>query len=127
MNGQKIRQAEGLCHMMYYCEKCGKIERIWNSRPRVTPFMIGCSECDGTMQHVDFQSDEFDPNYQPKEGERVFIDLPKEFAKIKYQQQIDDNWESKQYPISEMFKTKEQALESFMKQWQFGTPMIENL
>lgn len=122
-----VKQSEGLCHMIYLCKKCGKVERIWNSRPRVTPFVICCSNCDGEMTHTNFSEDKFDPNYQPQKGERVFIDLPKELAKIKYKQNIEAQWDHKEHPMSEIFKTKEQALKSLMDQWQFGMPMIETI
>lgn len=122
-----LRHAEGLCHMWYKCEKCGKEERLWNSRPRVTPFMIGCSKegCDGTMQHENFHMDEFDISYQPKSGDRVFIDMPRELYKIRGNAQIDELWEKGEYPLKDTFESKEKAIEAYMKQYTFGMPMVE--
>lgn len=66
--------------MTYQCEKCGVEEIIWNSRDGVTPFMVRCNnlDCDGSMKHINWQADEFAPDYLPLKGQRVFITLPKE-------------------------------------------------
>ena len=60
--------------MHYQCRDCGKIEVLWNSRDRVTPFMMDCLKCAGTMQHVGIDIDA--PKHVPHRGQRVFIDMP---------------------------------------------------
>lgn len=60
--------------MQYQCSGCGKTETLWNSRDRVTPFMVACTDCDGMMQHVG--PDTEPANYIPHKGQRVFIDMP---------------------------------------------------
>jgi len=67
---------EAYCLMKYQCGKCQTIEELWNSRDGVTPFIIGCRKCDGSMQHIDWQDDRRVPHYVPQPGQRVFIDLP---------------------------------------------------
>ena len=124
---EKIKQAEGLCLMWYKCEQCNKKERIWNSRPRVTPFMIGCSSCNGMMQHENFNLDEYAPNYQPSKGERIFIDWSKETAEIRHRKYIEQCWDHKEYPMSGMFKDKDAALKSLMDDWEFGQPTVITL
>ncbi|MGD9156860.1 MAG: hypothetical protein PVG39_00500 [Desulfobacteraceae bacterium] len=64
---------EAFALMEYGCEECGKVEIIWNSRDGVTPFMVGCPFCRGTMQHINWSHDRFTPNYIPPIGSRVFF------------------------------------------------------
>lgn len=126
----EIRQTEGLCHMWYRCKECKKKERLWNSRPRVTPFMIGCFECDGTMQHIDWHLDEYAPNYQPQKGDRIFVDWSKEAEEKMRREQIDQHWDSDKYAMKDMtdlWKTKEEALKYFLNEWKFGQPTVETI
>lgn len=64
---------EAFALMEYGCEECGKVEIIWNSRDGVTPFMVDCPFCHGTMQHINWSHDRFTPNYIPPIGSRVFF------------------------------------------------------
>lgn len=67
--------------LMWYACKCGHRERIWNSREAVTPFTLKCPSCgEGTMEHVDWHMDVYDPNYKPNLGQGVFINMTKERA-----------------------------------------------
>ena len=77
------QHVEAFCVMTYHCEDCGQREEIWNSRDGVTPFMAGpcrrlhsarTSPCGGSMQHIAWERDMYEPNYQPKAGERVWRD-----------------------------------------------------
>ena len=78
----KYKHAEAYCLMQYKCEKCGTGEILWNSRDGVTPFMINCEKCNGHMQHVNWNSDVRNENYIPKIGQRVFINMPKDYFKV---------------------------------------------
>lgn len=80
MPGTKYNHKEAFCLMYYKCEKCNKIEKLWNSRDGVTPFVIRCRHCDGEAVHVMWQLDRFMPDYIPILGQRVFIDITKERA-----------------------------------------------
>ncbi|MFW6029482.1 MAG: hypothetical protein ACOCRO_04430 [Halanaerobiales bacterium] len=82
MDGLKLKHTEAFMVMTYECEECGHVERIWNSRDGVTPFIIGCRRCDSNALHVDWGNDKFVPDYQPQKGERIFIDYTDETAKV---------------------------------------------
>ena len=128
----EIKQAEGLCHMWYRCNKCKTLERIWNSRPRVTPFTIDCDieGCVGHMVHVKWDQDEYDPNYLPEFGDRIFVDWSKEAAVLDYYAYIEENWKKGENDIpglNSSFKTKEEAHEHFISDWKFGQPTIYKL
>lgn len=63
---------EAFMVMEYECDTCKTVEKIWNSRNGVTPFMIGCRYCDGISKHKNWNKDIFNPSYQPQPGERIF-------------------------------------------------------
>ena len=93
------RHKEAFCLMTYQCGECGTRERIWNSRDGVTPFMISCSrhDCEGMMEHVEWDKDVCNPDYMPKFGERVFITLTKEkselYARVRLGQMLKGGYE----------------------------------
>ena len=122
-----VEYQESFCLMWYKCGFCGRRERIWNSRNGVTPFMVSCTSCDGTMQHVNWELDKFTPDYKPKKGERIFIDWTREAAENFYREQLEDWWDNGDYPMSERYETKEAALESLMENWNPEDPAIETI
>ena len=77
---KEFNHKEAYCLMYYRCEKCGELERLWNSRDGVTPFVIGCRYCGGEAVHIMWQYDRCVPDYKPKPAERIFIDMTKERA-----------------------------------------------
>lgn len=66
--------------MEYTCEKCGAVERIWNSRNNVCPFSVGCTCCSGIMTHTNWTKDRRVPDYKPPKGSRYFADWTHERA-----------------------------------------------
>lgn len=122
-----FKQPDSFMLMEYTCEKCKHVEQIWNSRPRVTPFNVPCSKCDGMMMHTNWQNDIFAPNHEPKEGDRVFIDWSRTAARVEYIKRVEQYWDSEFNSISATYETKEQAVEEVMKQWQFGEPVLETV
>lgn len=67
--------------MKYECQNCDHKEILWNSRDGVTPFMIGCRNCEkGMMQHIDWHKDQYEPSHELKPGQRFFRDGTKEDA-----------------------------------------------
>ena len=74
--------AEAWKRMIYACEKCHHVEKIWNARPHVTPFGVSCPACGEIMNHKYFRSDAYEPDRRPRQGELIFIDLPPELALI---------------------------------------------
>jgi len=71
--------SEAFCLMKYRSDDETEEEIIWNSRDGVTPFVISLRS-GKTASHVDWRSDRCVPDYKPKPGERIFIDLTPEKA-----------------------------------------------
>ena len=101
-----MKHAEAFKIMCYKCENCHRSEFIWNSRDGVTPFCVGCRECNGMANHVTWPRDIFAPDHKPRPGDRYFRDgLPEEAASIMrrriigsiWRQQVNNVWN----PISE--------------------------
>ena len=115
-----------MCLMEYCCEKCKTIEILWNSRPRVTPFIVKCREenCDGEMNHVNWSNDKYRPNHQPKIGDRIFVDFSKEAHELMCKARIEKYWDDEQYPMSAMFENKQDAYDKMKDDWQFGQPQV---
>lgn len=72
------QHTEAYCIMFYKCDKCHAVERFWNSRDGVTPFVVlrRCALCQGDMQHFEFHMDECNPDHRPYRGQGVFTDMP---------------------------------------------------
>ncbi len=71
--------------MQYVCEKCHKVETLWNSRDGVTPFVIDCLACHSAAQHTNWQNDIREPGFghlieKWHPTMRVFVDMTKERA-----------------------------------------------
>jgi hypothetical protein len=78
--------------LMKYASKDGKsVEFVWNSRDGVTPFCLRSK--DGVeMTHVDWNQDQYLPNYKPAPGERYFIDLDAKQARKLAEEFVKKNW-----------------------------------
>ncbi len=85
----KYNHAEAFHLMNYKCEKCGYIEKLWNSRDGVTPFVIGCSKCNGAAQHVYWGLDVCLPDFIPLAGTRIFVDITREQAETIARRRIE--------------------------------------
>lgn len=118
MNGKRAgfyNHGEAYHLMNYKCEKCGYEEVLWNSRDGVTPFIIGCSKCDGSMQHFDWETDVLNPLFRPPAGSRIFVNVTiEDFQKFR-KEQIEKYWESGSCPMNKRWKNKEEALEDLLK------------
>lgn len=82
------------------------------------------------MQHVDWHLDQNDPNYQPQKGERIFVDWSREACEKFRRTYIEKHWDNCEYPMCErtdLWKTKEEALQYFLDEWEFGQPTVETL
>jgi len=128
-----FNQPEAMSLMLYRCISCNKEEVIWNSRPRRTPFTISCSaeNCEGHMQHVEWQLDTFAPNFSPNIGDRIFVDYSEE-AQIKRAEEVWEKEKGKEnsyllslrdYLRSE-FENKEEYISRKRKNFKFGYPQI---
>ena len=63
--------------MKYRSDDGTEEEIIWNSRDGVTPFVITLRS-GKQATHVEWYNDRRVPNYSPKPGERIFVDLTEE-------------------------------------------------
>lgn len=106
---------EAFCLMLYRCDACNCIELLWNSRNGVTPFCVRCRQCPGGMTHANWELDKRMPNYKPHTGQRVFVDLTEEKCRKYTAKKVDAFWNDGNFPMSEMFATKEEGIEALMK------------
>lgn len=68
------KHCEAFCLMLYQCEVCRHIEILWNSRDGVTPFIIGCTKCKGSMSHTVWHVDTRVEKLVPPDEMRIFVD-----------------------------------------------------
>lgn len=108
-------QPEGFCLMNYRC-KNGHNEVIWNSRPHVTPMFITC-KCGAESSHINWRLDKYAPTHKPSPGDRIFVDLTAELAHPLAVDYVEKYWDNPQYPMSQMYESKEKAAASFVKSW----------
>lgn len=116
---------EAFCHMIYECEKCGWIIRVWNSRDGVTPF-IGprchlfhdfypdTHRCNGMTQHAMWDQDEYDPDYELQPGDYYWTDYTEEDAKRKVYRTVEDLWDDAEFSMCKMFSCKDAAREKLL-------------
>ena len=79
----KYKHREAYCLMIYRCENCGHIERIWNSRDGVTPFGTACPSCAGNVMYHLFGSDQCMPEHKLNKFQKFWRDgLPHEAERI---------------------------------------------
>ena len=75
--------AEAFCIMWYSCP-CGHRERMWNSRDGVTPFNTSCPSCGGIdFAHSNFDADVHSRDHKPHPGQRVWVDMTPERARVR--------------------------------------------
>lgn len=99
-----FKSKEAFCVMQYACEECGNIERLWNSRDGVTPFVISSACCDKALsKHVAFSQDWATPA-PPAYVKRVFVTMTRKLAVIAAIRQVQG------YPE----RTKKMLAESYI-------------
>ena len=108
--GERIMAQEG--HMlMWYADRNGKRERIWNSRNGITSFCIsGRYPGDPEMSHVDWNLDTYAPNHVPDLGDRIFVNLTIIMAQEGRRKFTDENWDHPEFPMHSRYSTKEEAI-----------------
>jgi len=113
----KHKQVEAFCHMLYKCEKCRREITVWNSRDAVTPFSINCREagCNGTMIHISWHFDRYDPNYKPKAGDYIFINLTEKAARKAAGRIVKNNWDKGLCPMIEKYPNKKAVIDQLTK------------
>lgn len=117
------KHAEAFCRMLYRADDGSGEEWIWNSRDGVTPFVIA-SVSGKAMTHVEWSRDQFVPNYKPKMGERIFVDLTPERARAIAERNAEQYWDDPRYPASAQFDSREALVELLAKSYleQAGEP-----
>lgn len=81
MSDHQYAEAFNLMH--YACKNCKHREVIWNSRNGVTPFGLTCPSCGKhDLLHVEWHRDVKAPDHVPHPGQRVFIDMTIEKARL---------------------------------------------
>lgn len=124
MGNRVFTQSEAMALMWYQCEKCNKQEQLWNSRPRVTPFIIIC-KCGGNMKHTRWEEDKFAPNHYPVKGDRIFVDESKDTYEKRIDKALDLRWETADYAcIRQQYVTKEAYKAFRLSLWRFGEPTV---
>lgn len=107
------KHPEAHCLMQYQCESCKDIEIIWNSRNGVTPFIVRCRKCGGSMQHIRWHADTPMPNL------RMFVDQTPERLRESLRQYVDREWDNDHGArrMSDRWQTKQEAVEDLFKDW----------
>jgi hypothetical protein len=77
--------------LMKYRDAGGNIERIWNSRDGITPFIVP-NRNGQEQQHVDWQNDPYAPYHVPMVGDRIFVNLTIERARENRRKYVDLWW-----------------------------------
>ncbi len=114
---------EAFCLMTYQCERCSRIEKLWNSRDGVTPFCIECSSCDGQMTHINWKSDRYWPDYPIQPGERFFTDLTLDEVKVIARMRAEIG--SIYAPAPESVAERERIIQSIIGGFRQGEPTIK--
>lgn len=105
-------QKEAFMLMTYATNDRRLVERIWNSRDGVTPFVV-TSPTGREMTHVDWRDDRYAPFHVPAVGDRIFVNLTIERAveaRTRYverwwdEMKIHDHYESREKAIADLAK-----------------------
>ena len=124
-NEKKYKHAEAFALMHYKCKACGHTEKIWNSRDGVTPFGLSCPRCGSTeFLHWAWHLDQTIEDYQPKIGQRIFVDLTFEKYQQYTKEYIDKNWDKGAYAMKNAFESKEKAFEVLGSDFEEGKPDV---
>lgn len=89
-SGADQPEAQEAYALMWYACPCGHRERIWNARPGVTPFAMGCPSCGKpSLKHVDWHCDTRAEKHVPHFGQRIWINLTMERARELAARRVD--------------------------------------
>lgn len=79
---------DAFMRMLYRSDDGSEEEWIWNGRDGVTPFCVQ-SRSGKEMTHVEWNRDQYLPDYKPQPGERYFVTLTYEKAREYAERQAD--------------------------------------
>ena len=113
----QFKHKEAFCIMQYQNQRTKEIEKLWNSRDGVTPFMILSKDKKDDMIHINWGQDKIDPHFDPPIGSRIFMDLTEERARESVQKRIDNFWDRKAFgkSMKDHYGTKENAFNKLME------------
>lgn len=107
-NSQSLHQhQEAFCHMRYRSDNGQDEVSIWNSRDGVTPFVITIPGTDKQGKHIEWHLDRYDPDYKPKEGDWIFVDLTPERAREAAKRNAAHYWDNNIADAQRLYKSVE--------------------
>jgi len=124
---EKYNHKEAFCLMSYKCEKCHDVEILWNSRDGVTPFIIGCTKCNGSMKHILWVFDKCVPNYRPEKGMRIFKSHTLESYKKGAKEYAQNLWDKNIHGARERYKSAEELYKVVSNDFQEGQPYVHKV
>lgn len=101
---------DAFCLMLYRSE-AGEEEWIWNSRDAVTPFCIRLRR-GVEARHVEWHRDRYEPRRVPKVGDRIFVNLTRERARVYRRGYVEKYWNDGECPMSSRYESQNAAVES---------------
>lgn len=124
----KPRHPEGYTLMLYASDDGSIVETIWNSRGGVTPFMVGsraddevdeaCAEETVELRHVMWGGDAYAPFHVPNIGDRIFMDMTEERARLLALQYVRRFWRVGDPTLSDLFEGNQNAaIDHFVAEW----------
>ena len=110
-----LHHTEAFCIMTYRADDGTEEEQIWNSRDGVTPFVISLRS-GKSARHVDWHRDEYDPNFKPPAGSRIFVDMTPERAQTIAEANAERYWSDTAavYNPQEQYRTKADLAQALM-------------
>lgn len=94
-------QSESFSLMEYGC-KHGHRFIVWNSRPHITPFVIGCrvGDCNAEAAHDRWGADAYAPFHVPEVGDWIFIDVTPDVARRSAREKVAAWWNDPRAPLA---------------------------
>lgn len=112
-NLPKYRNISAYCKIEYRCkEKCCN-ETVWCNGDLKIPTTIVNRRTRHPMEIVDPKGGMFTPHYEPKPGERVFVQATKEMVKQTVEKFVKDRWAV----LKGKFLTEADAIRFYNKEW----------
>lgn len=110
------KHSEAFALMKYRADDGTEEEIIWNSRDGVTPFVITLRSGKAAT-HVDWTHDIYAPNYTPKLGERIFVDLTPQAAEVYAKRTAAKYWPNNDWGCHEIYKTEEAMVQELVTEY----------
>jgi len=122
-NGGRTAQGhwhvEAFAVMTYATKDMTLIERIWNSRDGVTPFIV-FSPDGREMRHIAWHLDVYAPSYRPQPGQRIFVSRSREHAEALARERVEEGWEHPDCPLRAMFASQAEAVAALVEDYYQG-------